>query len=316
MAKGNTKRYSRRKIKLFLFFLALASIFWILTKFSREFTTAMVANINYVNLPETAALSQNNLKQISFDLTANGFEIIFYKLKKPSISVDVAKYYEKGKEGFTLSRGELVRKLSTKFTKYMDIKNLSEDGLKVNLDPIILKKVAVRAKFKISFKDGFKPIDSIKIIPDSVIISGPKGILKEINTANTETLTLENIEKSISQPIGIVSPSDEIVKIKPSKVKVEWAVAEFSQGKFTLPVELINLPPGLELKLVPERISVSFDIPVADFAEVTRENFRVICDYSTRNEKENFMLPQLAKKPEGAVNIVFEPKKIDFFVFK
>ncbi len=316
MAKATSRKYSKKKIKLFLFFLLLASIFWVLTKFSREFTTAIVAKIKYKNLPETAVLSHNNLHEITFDLTANGFEILFYKFKKPILDVDVSSYYEKDKNGFIISRNELVRKLSTNFNKYMDIKNLSVDGLKVSLDPIILKKVGVKAQVDLTFKEGFKPIDSIKVKPDSVMISGPKGIVEQIGTVNTEILTLTQIEKSISETVKIIAPSKEVVKINPSAVKIGWPVAEFSQGKFVLPVEVINLPPGIELKLVPERISVSFDIPVADFSGVTRENFRVVCDYSKRNEKENFMLPQLAKMPEGAVNIVFEPKKIDFFIFK
>ncbi len=316
MAKKTAKKYSKRKVKLFLFFLLVASIFWVLTKFSREFTAIMTAKIHYVDLPDTAALAQGNLNEITYDLTANGFEILFYKLKKPTLEIDVAKYYKKEENGFTITRNELVSQLSAKFNKYMEIKNLSVDELKVNLDPIVLKKVRVKPRIEISFKEGFKPIDSIQVKPDSITISGPEGVLKKINAVDTKLLTLHNVEKPISETVGIDSPSDEIVKIIPTKVNVEWPVAEFSQGKFTLPVEVINLPPGLELKLVPERISISFDIAVDDFSAVSRENFRVVCDYSKRNDKENFMLPILAKKPAGAVNIVFEPKKVDFFVFK
>ena len=198
----------------------------------------------------------------------------------------------------------------------MGIKNLSVDGLKVKLDPIILKKVAVHPRTDITFKDGFKPIDSFKIVPDSVIISGPEGLLQKINGTRTETLSLKNVEKSISASLNILSPSEDIVNIKPKEILFEWPVAEFSQGKFTLPVEVINLPPGVELKLVPKRVSVSFDIPVADFASVSRENFMVVCDYSKRNDAENFMLPTLAKQPAEAVNIVFDPRKIDYFIFK
>jgi len=316
MAKSNSKKYSKNKLKLFLFFLIVASIFWVLTKFSREFTASISSKINYNNLPETAALSHKNIHQLTYDLTANGFEILFYKLKKPSLDIDVSNYYEKDTNEFIIPRNELVRKLSAQFNKYMEIKNLSVDELKVKLDPIMLKKVKVRAVVDISFKDGFKPIDSIRIKPDSVTISGPKGLLKEINSVKTKTLSLRNVEKTILDKVEIESPSDEIVKINPSRVDVEWPVAEFSQENFTLRVEVINLPPGMELKLVPERISLSFDIDVNDFSKVSPDNFRIVCDYAKRNEKENFMLPTLVKKPAGAVNIVFDPKKIDYFVFK
>ena len=93
-------------------------------------------------------------------------------------------------------------------------------------------------------------------------------------------------------------------------------VAEFSQGKFTLPIEVINLPPDLDIKLVSPNVTVSYDVSVNDFSEISKDSFRVICDYSKRNKEENFMLPILEKMPPNIQNVVFEPKKIDFLIFK
>ena len=62
MSKGFFKKHKNLKVKRFLFFLLLAAIFWVLTKFSREFTATMVAKIQYENVPENAALSEGNLK--------------------------------------------------------------------------------------------------------------------------------------------------------------------------------------------------------------------------------------------------------------
>lgn len=316
MAKGFLKTFSSNKAKLFLMFLILASIFWVLTKFSREFTSAMTAKVDYKYLPNTATLAKGNTDEINFDLTANGFEILFYKFKKPSLEIRVDDYYTEKKDSFSISKSELLRKLSGSFNKYMEVKNLSPDHLNVKLDPIVLKKVLVKAKTDISFKDGFKPIDDYIVKPDSITISGPKGKLENIDTVYTEVVSLKNIEKNISESVKIKSPSEDIVAIDPISVKFQWPVAEFSQGQFTLPVEIVNLPPGMELKLVPERITVSFDVAIDDFGTLSADSFRVICDYSKRNKEENFMLPELSKKPEGTVNIMFQPKKVDFFIFK
>lgn len=316
MTKGSFKNSKNAKLKRFTFFLLLATIFWVLTKFSREFTSTMIAKINYENIPETASLSENNINEITFDLTANGFEILFYKFKKPTITVPVGKYYSKENDGFKISRIELLRMVASNFNRNLGIKNLSVDELNVHLDPIILKKVRVIAKTAIAFKNGFKPVDSIKIIPDSITISGPSGSLKNIKTIETELVTIKDVEKDISQTTKIVSPSKEIVSIKPNKVEVTLKVAEFSQGQYTIPVEVINLPPGVDIKLVPQTVNITFDVSVNDFAKITKDSFRLVCDYSQRNKDENFMLPFLEKKPQNIRNVVFEPKKIDFFIFK
>ncbi|WGF92574.1 CdaR family protein [Aequorivita marisscotiae] len=316
MTKGIFKKNKNLKIKRFLFFLLIAAIFWILTKFSREFTTTMEAKINYENIPETTALSEKNLHTIMFDLTANGFEILFYKFKKPRIDVQVSEFYDNEKDHFTISKNELSRMVSSNFNRNLGIKNLSVEELKVVLDPIVLKKVKVVPSTKLSFKDGFKPRDSIKISPDSVTISGPSGTLKKINSIRTEEVSLNGIEKSISKSISLVSPNSEIVSIKPNTVTINLKVAEYSQGQFTLPIEVINLPPEMEIKLISPSVTVSYDVPVSEFTKISKENFRVICDYAKRNKDDNFMLPTLEKMPPGILNVVFEPKKIDFFIFK
>ncbi|MEH6763486.1 MAG: CdaR family protein [Aequorivita antarctica] len=316
MSKGFFKNSKNAKVNRFLLFLLLATIFWVLTKFSREFTSTMTAKINYENIPETAALSKNNTQFITFDLAANGFEILFYKFKQPTITVPVGKYYSNEKDGFKISKNELLRMVSSNFNRNLAIKNLSVEELNVHLDPIVLKKVRVIAKMAISFKNGFKPVDSIKVIPDSITISGPSGSLKNKHTIETELISINDVEKNISETAKIVSPGNEIVSIKPNKVKVELVVAEFSQGQYTFPVEVINLPPDMDIKMVPQAVTITFDASVNDFANISKDSFRLVCDYSQRNKEENFMLPFLEKKPQNIYNVVFEPKKIDFFKFK
>ncbi len=316
MAKGIFKNNKNLKVKRFLFFLVIATIFWVLTKFSREFTATMHAKINYENIPETAALAEKNIKDITFDLTANGFEILFYKLKKPIIEIQVGKYYTKEKESFTISKNNLLRLVASNFNRNLAVKNLSIEQLEVHLDPIVSKKVRVVARRDITFKNGFKPVDSIKISPDSVTISGPSGSLKNIKIIETNVISLKEVEKNISETVKITKPSNEVVSVKPNKVEVKWAVAEFSQGQIVLPVEIINLPPNMEIKLVPKTISVSYDVSVRDYGNISKEDFRVVCDYSKRNVNENFMLPFLEKQPKNITNVMFEPKKIDFFIFK
>ena len=315
MAKGYTNN-KNSKVKRFLFFLGLALIFWVLTKFSREFTSTMKAKINYENIPETAALSENNIHEITFDLTANGFEILFYKFKRPVISVPIAKYYSVDQDSFQISRNELLRLIKSDFSRNLSIKNLSVEKLNVNLDPIILKRVKVIPQTEITFKDGYKPIDSIIVAPDSITISGPSGSLKIIETVNTDLISLKNVESNILENVKISKPSEEIVAIKPNIVQVSLAVAEFSQRRFTLPVEVVNLPPNIDIKLVPEMVTVTFDLSIINFSKVSKEDFRVVCDYADRNKDENFMVPFLEKQPEKIYNLIFDPKKIDFFTYK
>ena len=210
----------------------------------------------------------------------------------------------------------LVREVSASFNRNLEVKNLSTENLVVNLNPIILKRVKVNAINEISFRKGFNALDSIEVIPDSITISGPSEILKSINSIQTEPISSRNVDKNLIETVKIQSPSDEVVAINPKEVTVKLNVAEFSQVEYILPIEVINLPPNVEIKLVPKTITITFDIGVEEFSLISRENFRLVCDYSKRNKEENFLIPQLDKKPKGAVNVHFNPKKVDFLIFE
>lgn len=316
MSKGFTKKYKSSKLKPFFFFLFLATVFWVLTRFSRDFTTTMEAKVIYENIPETVALSENNVDHINFDLTANGFEILFYKLKKPSVEILVSKYYNQGQNSFILPKNELIREVSASFNRNLEVKNLSVENLEVNLTPIILKKVRVKPQMEISFKNGFNALDTIVVIPDSITISGPSELLNEIKFVETELLSLNKVDKSVEQNVKIKNPGQQIISLKPNEVSVQIPVAEFSQVQYVLPVEVINLPPNLEIKLVPKTISITFDIGVEEFSAISKDNFRIVCDFSKRNKEENFLIPELDKKPKAAININFDPKKIDYLIFE
>lgn len=310
------KRYSNQKIKRFLFFLVVAGLFWMLTKFSREFTSSMQAYVNYQNLPETAVLSKDNPQKIHFDLTANGFEILFYRFKKPVINIPVDQFYDENIENFIFPQNEILLQLEAQFNKYFEVRNISPDPLKVELDAVIPKKVKVYPQIHISFRQGFNGIDDFQIIPDSVVVSGPKASVEKVDSVFTQKLELKDIHKNISEVITVELPSDNISAVNPEEILIEWEVAEFSQEQFLLPIEIINLPPGLELKLVPENIQIKFNVSLHDFTHIDPENFKVVCDYSKRNKEQNFMIPELIKKPDRAVNISMDPKKVDFFIFK
>ena len=93
-------------------------------------------------------------------------------------------------------------------------------------------------------------------------------------------------------------------------------VKEFTQKELTLPIEIINLPEGVTIKLIPEISTIRFDVSVDDFRNTVENEFRLVCDYSERNEQENFIIPRLLNQPEDVLNIEILDKKIDFLIFK
>jgi len=315
MAKPREK-FKTTKVKMFFFFLLLALIFWILTKFSRDYTATAAANIVYESIPNQTLLADGNTKKVTFDITTNGFELMFYKLKAPTVPVEVSKYYKEGDKQVKVSKNELIKLISEELDKGIAVKNLSVEDLVVNLDMIFSKKIPVIATKEISFKNGFNAVDSLKIEPDSVTISGPSKILDGVKNVKTKPFVVKNLEKNLSKNVSLKKPDNKTYTISPEEVTLSLHVKEFTQKEITLPLQIINLPAHTTIKLIPEIVTVTFLVSLNNYKNITKEDFRIVCDYSERNDDQNFMISRLVKKPAGILHLEISDKKIDYLVFK
>lgn len=313
---ASARKYKDSKPKLFLIFLLLALFFWVLTKFSKEYTATVDARLAYENLPAQTVLTKNNLNNISFDVDANGFEFLYYKFKKPRIAIDVSTFHRPDTQAVIIPNGELIKTITSQLNKDLAVKNLSVTDVLVQLNEIVSRKIPVRPVTQVSYKEGFKPRDSIVAEPDSVTVSGPSEIIQSIEFISTQNLVMNGVDRDVSQEVKLDFSGDSNVKIDLDEVIVRVQVQEYTQKQLQLPVQLINVPSGITVKLIPEQITLTFDVAMSKFNIITANNFRLVCDYAARNQEENFMLPKLLQKPEDIQNAEMSHKKIDYLTFK
>lgn len=316
MTSKPQKKYNTGKIKKFLFFLFLAILFWVLTKFSREYTATVDATIIYKSIPNETLLTENNPEELSFDLTTNGFEFLYYKLKNPTVTIQISDYYQKGNKTVTLSDAQLTSLISSQLDKNLTVKNVSIDTLKINLELLVSKKVPVFSKAEIDYREGFMSLETLQIKPDSVQVSGPLEVINAIDSIPTISKKYTGIDSNFSETIKIETPDATSVSITPETVSISLNVQEFTQKEITLPIQIINLPPETIVKLIPKVTKVTFNVPIKSYNTISEKDFRITCDFSKRNRTENFMLIQFSKKPDGIRDIELKDKKIDFLIFK
>ncbi|MCW9037261.1 YbbR-like domain-containing protein [Altibacter sp.] len=310
------KKYKSAKVKSFLFFLLLAALFWSLTKFSKEYTASLSASLHYENPPATRVLGEDNPTELSFDMTASGFQFLLYELKRPQVRINVGNYYKKNAAQVVINKTELARIISSQLEQQILVKNISLEELRISLSEVISKKVPLHPQVSITFKEGFNTTDSLRISPDSVQVTGPAPQLDSIQFINTEPLLLENIDSDIDREIGLQIPQNNKLSLSTTTARIVLNAEEFTQKELTLPISVVNVPEGISLKLIPERIVVTFIVSVSDFNTIDLKQFRLICDFAERNQEEHFMIPKLKESPANIRNIEFSEKKIDYLVFK
>jgi len=310
------KKHHTYKIRTFLLFLFVACIIWVLTKFSKEYTATISCPLSYSNLPENYILGKGSPDNVTFDVTANGFEFLQYSLKTPEIEIDLANYSNKEGEQIVINKSNLSRIITTQLKKDIAIVNVSPSQLAINLDVIIFKKLPIRAITDITFKEGYKSVNNYTLSPDSIIVSWPNNRLDSIQYVTTKPVILEKVDKAVRIAVLLNLPDEGVTFVETEKIYFSMDVVEYTQKTIVLPIEIINLPANTTIKIIPETITVTFDVSVSGFNEVSVNDFRVVCDFSQKNDEENFLIAKLVNQPEEILNVELSDKKIDYLIFK
>ncbi|MEL6811919.1 MAG: hypothetical protein AAFP76_11335 [Bacteroidota bacterium] len=313
---GQKRKYKTSKLKTFLFFLLLALVFWTLTKLSKESTATINTYLAYTNLPSMVSVSKDSAKEISFDLSANGFALLSYKLKEPTLEIDVSKYYVEGDTLVKISNVDLEKIISGQLDNNSEVSNLSFNGLEIGLDVIVSKKVPVEFMSELGFKNGYKLVKAPELSPDSVLVSGPSEAVMAVNVIRSDVFVAKNISDHREEELRLIPPANNEITLSEETVAVLLTVEEFTQKQITLPVEMVNPPKDVTIKLIPETISVSFDVSVSRFNSISANDFRVVCDYRSKSSAENIMVPKLIVQPEGLYRTELSTKKIEYLIFK
>ena len=316
MSKRFYNLFKKSKLKGIIFFLLLATVFWVLTKFSRQYTATATATIHYLNIQEATQIKDDNLKKIDFNLTTSGFEFLYYRFKNPIIDIDLNNFYIAGEKNVIIPKVELMGLVSSQLNTNLTIRNLPNDEFVVSLDAIISKKIPIIAKTKFAYRDGFRSLDSLKIEPDSALVAGPASYLNEMNFIETILISRDDIDKTFSQSVSLIGHENKKVSIDPMEVNISVNVAEFTQKKMVVPIELKNVPQGTIVKLIPTTVAVTFNVSVEDFNGISAGDFKLVCDFNERNLDEDFILLKLEEGPPRIYNIELSTKKIDYLIFK
>lgn len=301
--------------KVFLFFLMFSTLLWVLTKFSKQYSSNVNVNLEYQNLPENTLLS-NAPNSISVNYLANGFEFIYYRIKPPTVELNLNKYYKEKENNILIDRQALEIEISKDLDREVALSNASKNNIEVELDHIANKEVPILIDAEIELQNGFRQIDSIRFEPTKVIVSAPTQVLDSIDYINTEKWEARNVNKTLIKKLKLKTPKFEKTFLDLDNITASIQVKEFTQKNLKVPITLINKPDNITLMLIPEVISLMVDVDIDKFNKVSENDFEVVCDYAKRNEEDGILYAKLKTSPEHVFNVKLSEVEIDYLIFK
>ena len=302
---------SKRRFHFFLLFILLSFTFWSSTKLSNNYSLKQSFEVVWTNIPQGIIISPIDQK-FNITISATGIEILLYRLVKKSIRISLSKLDFSGKntEVFLEDQKFLIQQQLFDNTK---INDFNPKTINLNFSRLDQKSVVVIPKIKINLRAGYLIDSNIKISPDSITIFGPKPILDSLTSIKSEFFEANDVYKNLRKEVSLQSLPN--IKFSKSKVTIDLNVSRYTEKEFIVNINVINLPPGIRVKLFPPKVKVRATLPLTILRSVNASDFSLAVDYQDILAKEDKLLELKIKgQPPSIKKINLDPIKVNYLI--
>lgn len=306
-----------RRIFIFALCLFLATALWFLNALSKDYTTVVTYPVRFVNPPQNMFLTSNPPAKFQLKVDAHGFSLLRHKLSLSSspIILDLTTIQQE-EDGFknivTVQTQNLISRISNQVSSEITITDITPQVLTLIFDSLETKMVPVEVNIKTDFKSQFYQKGAIAASPESIQISGPTSVLDTIQYLKTEFTEIKGIDSDIEKKLKVNHP--ENTDISHEKITMQLPVERFTEKEINLPVQVKNKPEGMNIKLFPSEVKVSFLVGMSDYENITAADFRAFVDYNEADYDTETLEVNIESKPSFIQMRRISPQVVEFLV--
>jgi YbbR domain-containing protein len=313
----NTLR--RRRVLAFIVCLLIAFVFWVLIAFNNNYNTTLTVPVRYINIPENRVVAEELPKKVELTINGKGYNVLSYLMlpEQGEIIIDGKRIGIQKRNN--INKGFLLTRDGVDYfnRQHADIRalNISPDTLFFQLQNRIFKRVPVKVNLDVTFAKQYGLINPVKILPDSVDISGEEEMIEGILYVDTDVFSKKEISTSFNTSLNI-KPIDGIY-CTPASVELNFYVEQFTEQIFDIPITIRNNNPKDSIVVLPSKVQVSFLVGLNDYIKSQADLFEVEVDFSDIGTvKKGKVQVKLSKSPDFVKNTKITPESVDYIFIK
>lgn len=306
--------WANREFLIFLFFVALAGIFWLLTTLNESYEQELKIPVRFVNVPHHVVITSGEDDTLRVTVRDKGISLITYlyaKNKQP-VYIDFNRYNQGNGTG-EVPASDLLRLAGAKLPASAKAISVKPDVKEFYYNNGEKKIVPVAYQGEIE-PDMLHFIASTTYSPDSITIYASEEMLDSIKKVYTKPLHYKDFIDSLVvsaelQPI-------EGVKMVPNRITVCFQTDMLAEVSIEgVPVVGINMPPGTVLRTFPAKLTVHFVAGMKNYHNLTPADFLIVADYNELKDDTSAKCNvYLRQHPDGIQRVRLETEQVDYLI--
>jgi hypothetical protein len=293
---------------LFLPFLFLSTVFWLSTKLSSELQYRKSISIVY-QTDDDLVLKNILPEKIDATLSGQGWDLVF--LKKYSSQHPFV--YRIPRKSNLISKADIISQLNLSVDNLgIRVEDLNFSSEPLDIEKKLVKKLPVFFDGKLEFTPFYKLLGKIVFEPDSVELTGPESLIRNLEKYPTRSREITDIQKDLTVILDLRKPDEHYLRLNPEEVKMHLRTEQLTQKKLRVPVHLAKKTQR-PVSIVPGEIEIHFLIGLSEFQGVSAEDFSAQIIISEDQLPNQQYAVSIVKKPVNVRIQEIIPAYVDVF---
>ena len=278
------------RVKVALFFLAV--FLWLFVISDRDYEADFVIPIEMGRLQPGYLFAEDPQNSVRVGCSGRGRDLLVWRyFSGARLKLDIS--------GYSAQQDVLLLPSMITVPAGFPIHNLqiaSPETLRLNIDPVAVKRVSVQIDCEIIPTSGFMQVGDFIYEPDSIFIRGPRSLIEQVDELTTRSRRIGGARESIEVQLTLQSAFSPKILVETRHIFVQAVIEAIEQVSFdSVLVEIRNLPQDKQAVLSPEYVSVTLEGPQSSFAALDTLSPQFFLDYDTDwNEDSTDFEPTLA----------------------
>ncbi|MFQ6675780.1 MAG: YbbR-like domain-containing protein [Fidelibacterota bacterium] len=168
----------------------------------------------------------------------------------------------------------------------------------IDLTDYMIKPVRVLPNIVANPAPGFVQVGSISIDPETIELKGPKEIIRQVDTVQTEFAEFPSLEGPVDITLPVNLDFPRVVEASPPSIRVQVNIQEIGERIISgVPVIIRNKPEGIRVFANPSTVSLAVTGGVDYIAGLQSSDVEVFLDFRAQWEKEQLYYTPTVRVP-------------------
>lgn len=287
-----------------------SSILWVSITLTEEYYSTYRVPVRIVNTPYGYTLASELPSEISIKLRGIGWRLTGIGIGSES-HFNVSARNDSGRISANLYANLVENPWLSSDVSVIDI---SPDTVSFIVERITSKKLKVIPDVDLTFKTGFGLAGEVKVVPDSVVVFGPKSLISELHHISTKKVNLNALDNLTKIKLAF---DNDIFTTNIAIVEVTLDVQRIVDKEIeNIKIEVIDVPEDRDVVLLPNTINCLVKGGINVLGKLSASDFSASVHYrDVLLDTIGTVAPEI-KLPENVEVVSRKPDRLRYIIRK